>query len=166
MSHELYLIVHNIRSAHNVGAMFRTADGAGVARVFVSGYTQAPAEPGKQWMTNAEKSLAKTALGAEHSVPWELASDIHELVGRLRSEGISIVALETGESSIDYCSFVPEGDVALIVGNETEGVDRELLRSCDAVISLPMRGTKRSLNVSVAAGIALFSLMSTMEGGK
>lgn len=166
MSHKLFLIVHDIRSAHNVGAMFRTADGAGVARVFVSGYTQAPAEPGKQWMTNAEKSLAKTALGAERSVPWERASDIHELVGRLRSEGISIVALETGESSIDYRSFVPEGNVALIVGNETEGVDRELLRLCDDVISLPMRGVKRSLNVSVAAGIALFSLMSTMEGGK
>lgn len=164
MSHKLFLILHDIRSAHNVGAMFRTADGVGVARIFVSGYTQAPAEQGKRWMTDAEKSLAKTALGAEHTVPWERVSDIHELVGRLRSEKISIVALETGESSIDYRSFAPEGDVALVVGNETEGVDPEVLLLCDAVISLPMRGVKRSLNVSVATGIALFSLMSTMEG--
>lgn len=164
MSHELFLILHDIRSAHNVGAMFRTADGAGVGRIFVSGYTQVPAEEGKRWMTDAEKSLAKTALGAEHAVPWERVSDIHELVGQLRSEGISIVALETGESSIDYRSFVPAERAAIFVGNETEGVDPAILRSCDAVISLPMRGVKRSLNVSVATGIALFSLMSTMEG--
>ncbi|NTW75968.1 MAG: RNA methyltransferase [Candidatus Moranbacteria bacterium] len=166
MSHKLYLVLHDIRSAHNVGAMFRTADGTGVARVFISGYTQAPAKQGKQWMTDAEKSLAKTALGAEYSVSWERAPDIHALIGRFQNEGISVVALETSESSIDYRLFIPEGDVALFVGNETEGVDNELLRSCDAVISLPMRGTKRSLNVSVAAGIALFSLMSTMEGWK
>lgn len=114
-------------------------------------------------MTDAEKSLAKTALGAEHSVPWERVSDIGELFSRLRAEGIEIVSLETGEGSVDYRSFVPKGGVALVVGNETEGVDGNIVRESDVVLEIPMRGAKESLNVSVAAGIALFSLVSTME---
>lgn len=163
MSHGLYLILHDIRSAHNVGAMFRTADGAGVTKILLSGYTQAPAEQGKKWLTDAEKSLAKTALGSEHSVPWERISDINESLSRLRDKNVQIVALETGDGSIDYRSFVPQGDVALIVGNETEGIDPKILRVSDVILEIPMRGKKESLNVSVAAGIALFSLVSTME---
>ncbi|MEI7750416.1 MAG: TrmH family RNA methyltransferase [Candidatus Moraniibacteriota bacterium] len=163
MSHKLYLILHNIRSAHNVGAMFRTADGAGVSKIFLSGYTQVPAEQDKRWMTNAEKSLAKTALGAEYAVSWEKVGDISEFLKRIRTEKHAIIALETGTGSVDYRSFAPDGDAVLIVGNETEGIDPAILSVCDAIISLPMRGAKRSLNVSVATGIALFSLMSTME---
>jgi len=164
MSHKLFLVLHDIRSAHNVGAMFRTADGAGVSKIFLSGYTQEPADPGKRWMTDAEKSLAKTALGAEYSVSWERVSDIGGLFSRLRAEGVAIVSLETGEGSVDYRSFIPEGSVALVVGNETEGVDGDIVRESDVVLEIPMRGAKESLNVSVAAGIALFSLESTMEG--
>ncbi len=163
MSHKLFLILHDIRSAHNVGAMLRTADGAGVSKIYLSGYTQVPAEQGKKWLTDAEKSLAKTALGAEHTVPWERVSDIGERLSRLRSDGVAIVSLEAGEGSIDYRSFVPTGSVALVVGNETEGIDPDIIRISDAVLEIPMRGVKRSLNVSVAAGIALFSLNDTME---
>ncbi len=163
MFHKLYLVLHNIRSAHNVGAMIRTADGAGVSKIYFSGYTQIPAEKGKLFRTDAEKSLAKTALGAEYTVPWEPSFDIWELLEKLRAENVEIVSLESGSGSIDYRGFIPKGEVALIVGNETEGVLREILDVSDVVLEIPMKGAKESLNVSVAAGIALFSLMSTME---
>jgi tRNA G18 (ribose-2'-O)-methylase SpoU len=144
--------------------MFRTADGAGVDTVFISGYTQSPAEQGKQWLTDAEKSLAKTALGAEHAVSWKRVSDIHELIDGLKGRGTDIVSLESGKGSVHYRSFSPCRDVALIVGNETDGVATELLDKSDAILGIPMRGAKESLNVSVAAGIALFSLNDTMRG--
>ncbi|NTW13515.1 MAG: RNA methyltransferase [Candidatus Moranbacteria bacterium] len=163
MGPEIILILHDIRSAHNVGAMFRTADGAGVMKVFLSGYTQTPADPARSWKTNAEKALAKTALGAEYAVPWERADDIHTLMQHLRSEGFAIVSLECGKGGADYRSFVPDRGVALVVGNETEGISGEILRESDVLLEIPMRGTKESLNVSVATGIALFSLASTME---
>jgi tRNA G18 (ribose-2'-O)-methylase SpoU len=165
MSHKLFLILHDIRSAHNVGAMIRTADGAGVSKIYFSGYTQAPAELGRQWKTDAEKSLAKTALGAEYGVPWERVSDLFELLATFRADGVEIVSLESDKKSVDYRSYKPRGDVALIVGNETEGVSPEVLEESDVVVEIPMRGAKESLNVSVATGIALFSLMSTIEKG-
>ncbi|NTW46129.1 MAG: RNA methyltransferase [Candidatus Moranbacteria bacterium] len=158
MAFDLILVLHDIRSAHNVGSMFRTADGAGVSKIYLSGYTQAPAESGRTRLTRAERDLAKTALGAEHSVPWERVPDLSALVARLRAEGQSIVALESTRGSVDYRSYRPERDLALFVGNETEGVNRDILAGSDAVLSIPMRGTKESLNVSVAAGIVLFSL--------
>ncbi|MEI6650004.1 MAG: TrmH family RNA methyltransferase [Candidatus Moraniibacteriota bacterium] len=163
MSHKLYLVLHDIRSAHNVGSMFRTADGAGVSKIVLSGYTQVPAEEGKRFLTDAEKALAKTALGAEQTVPWEKTTEIGSVLDSLRSEGFRIVSLECGENGIDYRSFVPTKNVALIVGNETEGVDAEILGASDTILEIPMKGVKRSLNVSVAAGIALFTLSGTME---
>ena len=163
MSHKLYLVLHDIRSAHNVGSMFRTADGAGVSKIVLSGYTQAPAEEGKRFLTDAEKSLAKTALGAERTVPWEKVTEVGVSLDSLRSEGYQIVSLECGRNGADYRTFVPTRNVALIVGNETEGIDAGILGASDVILELPMKGVKRSLNVSVAAGIALFALSGTME---
>lgn len=144
--------------------MFRTADGMGVSQVFLSGYTQAPAEKGRRFRTDAEKSLAKTALGAEYSVPWDRTGDLPALLGRLRGDGFRIVSLESGVGGWDIRSFEPEGDIALLVGNETEGIGSGTLATSDVVLEIPMRGSKESLNVSVAAAIALFALSGFGDG--
>lgn len=160
----LVLIIHNVRSAHNVGALFRTADGAGVKQVFLTGYTQAPSEESAQYLiTKADKELAKTALGAEKSVPWEKSASLKWPLVMLRKAGFAIVALEQCERSIDYRKYASKSSVALIVGNEVRGIDAKILKQCDAVIEIPMRGGKNSLNVSVAAGIALYQIRGTME---
>lgn len=160
---ELVLIIHNIRSAHNVGSLFRTADGAGVTRIFLTGYTPVPPKQGALILTTAEKALKKTALGAEESVLWKKSVSLKKVIDILRKERFSIVALEQDEKSIRYDAYMPESSVALIVGNEVLGVDKKVLKQCDAVIEIPMRGKKNSLNVSVSGGIALYQLANTMK---
>lgn len=167
MNPSIVLILHDIRSAHNVGSMFRTADGAGVSRIFLSGYTQAPAEERKRFPTDAEKAIRKTALGAEYAVPWERSDgELARLFDRLRHEGYLIVSLEQADGSLDYRDFSPDRPVALVVGNETAGVSGETLAMSDVILEIPMAGVKESLNVSVATGIALFSLTGTMKKDK
>lgn len=156
---ELYIIAHNIRSAHNVGAIFRSSDGAGVDKIFLSGYSQRPASADKQDLVKPEKMLAKTALGAELSVAWEGADDLVKLINKLKKEGVQIVALEKTEGSVDIRKFQPTFPMALILGHEVDGVKDEVLQLCDAVIEIPMRGQKESLNVSVATGIAIYELL-------
>lgn len=164
MSRNVVLVLHDIRSAYNVGSMFRTADGMGVSRIYLSGYTQAPAEAGKRFLTDAQKALHKTALGAEYSVPWERTEDVSRLLDRLHGEGCHIVSLESGVGGSNIRSFGSGvGDVALFVGNEISGVEVDILARSDSVLEIPMRGVKRSLNVAVAVGIALFQLDDTME---
>ena len=156
---ELYIIAHNIRSAHNVGAIFRTADGAGVAKIYLSGYSQQPAPEDKENKTKPEKMLEKTALGAEKSVAWERAEDLSVLIEKLKKTDVSIVALEKTQTSVDIRKFQPTFPMALILGHEVDGVKDEVLELCDAVIEIPMRGQKESLNVSVATGIAIYELL-------
>ena len=159
MHKQLYLILHDIRSAYNVGAIFRTADGAGVSKIFITGYTPIPAQQGKMYLTQAEKMIAKTALGAENMIPWEQSESLNEVLKKLKKENISIVALEKTAQAIDINSFKSSSQIALIVGNEVDGVAKETLDQCDAVVSIAMRGKKESLNVSVAAGIAMYKLL-------
>ncbi len=164
----MILILDNLRSAHNVGALFRTADGAGVTQVYLVGITPKPAEPNRLYLTLAEKTLKKTALGGEESVPWTAVKTLPLVIRKLKATGVEIVALEEGEDidSIDYRNFQLEkgkSDVALVVGNEVSGLDAKALALADTVIHLPMRSTKNSLNVSVAGGIALYHLSDTME---
>ncbi len=150
----LNLILHNIRSAHNVGAIFRTADGAGVDKIYLTGYTPAPVDQFKR--PNGE--IKKTALGAEETVAWEKQEDISELITELKKSGVQIWALEQADKSVNYREVKLTAPMALIVGNETEGIEPEILNLCDQVIEIPMRGIKESLNVAVATGIALFHL--------
>lgn len=159
MDKKLYIIAHNIRSAHNVGAIFRSCDGAGVAKIYLSGYSQKPAEEGKENKNKAEKMLEKTALGAELSVPWESAENLLELIENLKKAGVQIAALEKTAESVDIKKFKPIFPMALILGHEVDGVNDEILKQCDAVIEIPMRGKKESLNVSVATGIAIYELL-------
>ncbi len=155
---EVVLIAHDIRSAHNVGAFLRTADGAGVTRVYFTGYTPVPSTQ-KYLLTPADKQIQKTALGAELSVPWEKRTDIILLLSELKQAGFVCYALEQDPRSIPYTSVSDSEKVALLVGNEVDGVPEEILAVCDAILEIPMYGTKNSLNVSVATGIALYELI-------
>jgi len=148
------LILNNIRSAINVGAIFRTADAVGIDKIYLVGYTPAPIDR----FGRARNDIRKAALGAENSVEWESFENIFELIKKLKTEGFEIVALEQDEKSIDYKKVDTEKDVAVILGNETEGIAKEVLEICDVVTEIPMRGKKESLNVSVSAGVLLFRL--------
>lgn len=138
-----------------MGSIFRTADGAGVGKLWLSGYTPAPLDQFKR--VNGE--IAKTALGAEQDVAWEKREDILDLISDLKKEGYQIWALEQSDKSVDYRRVKLTEKTALIVGNEVGGVEPEVLTECDRIIEIPMRGAKESLNVAVATGVAVFYLI-------
>ena len=146
------LILYHLRSSHNVGAIFRTADAIGVAKIYLIGYTPAPMDQ----FGRVNKEIAKTASGAEKTIEWEKVEDILELIKKLKEKSCQIVALEQAANSIDYKKAELKKDVAIILGNEVGGIEPEILKQCDVVAEIPMRGGKESLNISVAAGVALF----------
>ncbi|MES2014805.1 MAG: RNA methyltransferase [Patescibacteria group bacterium] len=151
---ELSIVLHNIRSAQNVGAIFRTADAAGVGKIYLTGYTPAPLDR----FGRPDGKIAKTALGAEKTVPWEVCKSASALLKRLQKMGTRVVAVEQAKDSISYTKWKPQFPVALILGNEVLGVSPALLKVCEKIVEIPMRGEKESLNVSVAAGIILFKV--------
>lgn len=148
----MYAILHNIRSLHNVGSIFRTADGAGVDKLFLCGITGIP----------PRKEIAKVALGAEQTVPWEYVRRTSDAIKKLKRQDVRIVALEQTRRSVEYRRYRPKGRIALLVGNEVEGLPSALLKLADTVIHIPMLGKKESLNVSVAFGIAVYSLLFSL----
>ncbi len=147
--HRLRLVLDQVRSAYNVGALFRTADGCAVERVYLLGYTPHPPHP----------QLEKTALGATGYVPWEHRDSSHGLLDEFSREGYEAVALETGEDAVPIWDFEWPERTALVVGNEVEGVSAEVLRACRRKICLPMFGYKASLNVTTALGVAMFEYL-------
>lgn len=155
MQKETILIIHNIRSVHNVGSMFRTADAAGVSRIILSGYTPAPIDR----FGRIRPDFIKVSLGAENTVPWSYVKTLGSTLKKLKKEGVHLVALEQDPRSIPLFSWKPgEAPLALIIGNEVRGVSKALLAHCDTILEIPMRGKKESLNVSVATGVALFAV--------
>lgn len=154
MQRRIILIAHNIRSAHNVGSLFRTADAVGVAKIYLTGYTPAPIDRFKR----PQKEIAKTALGAEQTVPWEHFPGVTKVLAQLKKEQVRVVGLEQDERATSYTQYKKKDPVALIVGNEVDGIDEETRLLCDELIEIPMNGEKESLNVAVAAGVALFAL--------
>lgn len=147
------LILHDIRSAYNVGAIFRTADGSGVDKIYISGYTPRPIDR----FGRTQGEIEKTSLGASLTVPWEDVSSVIELIKKLQNEGIKIVAVEQMENSIPLSSLPNYEKRAFVVGNEVDGVAKEVLELADVIVEIPMLGQKESLNVSVAAGIILYN---------
>ncbi|HEY0964586.1 MAG TPA: TrmH family RNA methyltransferase [Candidatus Paceibacterota bacterium] len=147
-----YIILHDIRSAYNVGAIFRTADGSGVEKVFLSGYTPTPTD--RFGRTQAE--IEKTSLGASATMAWESVSSLPQLIADLKQQGVTVVAVEQSDKSVSLVSFREPAHVAYIMGNETEGIPPEILAMVDVVVDIPMLGQKESLNVSVAAGVVLY----------
>ena len=147
------LILPNIRSCHNVGAMFRTADACGVDMLYLVGYTPTP----------PRKEIEKVALGAEAWIPWKQVQHLVPLLKRLKKQGVYIVALEKTEISTPiHDVLVLESPVALIVGNEVDGIPAQALALADIVVHIPMLGKKESLNVSIAAGIGMYEVHRKM----
>jgi 23S rRNA (guanosine2251-2'-O)-methyltransferase len=154
----LEVVLDNIRSAWNVGAMLRTSDGAGVRKVHLCGVSATPDNP----------KVAKTALGAERSMPWYFHPDGVAAAQELKAQGFRLWALEGGpraESLFAAAVDMPGPPLALVAGNELSGVDPGILRLCDRVVCLPMHGIKGSLNVAVAFGIAVYTIRFGWLGG-
>lgn len=150
--HEVAMLLHNIRSAHNVGSIFRTADAAGVSRLVLTGYSPTPLDR----LGRPRVDVAKVALGAESSVPWSYVKDVSAALMQLKEEEFSIVAVEQHISAKDYRTFQLKQPTCFVFGNEVRGLSKTLLEKCDEIVEIPMRGEKESLNVSVAVGIVLF----------
>lgn len=151
MARDFYVICDNLRSLYNVGSIFRTSDALGVKKIYLGGITGTPQQKGVQ----------KVALGAEKSVPWEHHLQTWRVVEKLKKQGIIVLALELTPGSIDLKRFKPQFPLALVVGNEVDGISENVLKRCDEVISIPMKGIKESLNVSVAFGIAAWAITKT-----
>lgn len=152
---ETAVLLHNVRSAHNVGAIFRTADAAGVSHMYLTGYTPTP----RDRFERAQKDIAKTALGAETYLAWEYAKSPGALLKRLQKEGWTIVGVEQDPRAKDYSLIRANRRTVFVFGNEVRGLSKSIRSMCDELIEIPMHGKKESLNVSVAVGIILFSAL-------
>ncbi|MCC7356814.1 MAG: TrmH family RNA methyltransferase [Candidatus Doudnabacteria bacterium] len=152
---QFFVLAHNIRSLLNVGSIFRTSDSLGVTKLYLSGYTATP---------ESNPKLIKTSLGAEQSVLWEYGKSAKRVVDKLKKDhpGIKIVGLENnifGKKVYQLPKYKPRFPLLLVLGEETKGIPKPLRQLCDEFVEIPMYGEKESLNVSVAFGIAAFSLI-------
>lgn len=146
------VILCDIRSHYNVGAIFRTCDAAGVVKVWLAGVTPSP----KDRFGRAVPEIHKTALGAEETIPFESTTDVAATITKLQAGGSVVVAIEQSADSVSLTDFVVPDDVVYVLGSETEGLAPEVLAVVDKVVEIPMLGLKESLNVSVACGIVLY----------
>jgi tRNA G18 (ribose-2'-O)-methylase SpoU len=149
------LVLDNIRSQHNIGSAFRSADAFAVEKIWLCGICAVP--------PSAE--IHKSALGAEDSVPWEHAGDTLDAVAALKADGYTVIAVEQTVHSVGLDTFIPKpgGRYALIFGNEVEGVRQDVVDAADLTLEIPQAGTKHSLNVSVAAGVVLWHFFCHSE---
>ncbi len=152
-----------MRSCHNVGSLLRTADGLGVTKVYLTGYTPYPrtiADKRLPHIANKlHRQIEKTALGAETTVDWQHSASITDVIQNLREDGFTIAALEQSTNSYNLTIYHPPSKIALIVGRETEGIEPEILAACDTTLEIPMLGKKESFNVVQATAIALYHCM-------
>lgn len=159
---EIVLIAHNLRSTHNIGSLLRTADGMGVGKVWLTGYSPYPQSEDDDRLPHLaakiDRQISKTALGAEKSVDWSHAPSIEDVIVQLKASGYQIIALEQAPGSEKLPDLKPFGKIALIVGREVEGVEPEVLALCDRIVEIPMFGAKESFNVVQAAAMALYHL--------
>ncbi|WKZ66129.1 MAG: RNA methyltransferase [Flavobacteriales bacterium] len=154
----LVVVLDDVRSRHNVGSIFRSADAFGVERIVLCGFTPCP----------PHREIEKTALGATQSVPWEHCADPRVAVERLQAEGYRVVAVEQTLMAVplERAKGMASGPLALVLGNELHGVSDEVVRACDACLVVPQRGSKHSLNVSVCAGVVLHALTAEGQDGE
>ncbi len=153
---ENILILQDIRSVENVGAIFRTADAVGINKIYLTGYTPTPLDR----FGRVRKDVAKSALGAEEFVLWEQKKYISALISKLKKEKYQIIAIEQDKRSLDYRKVKLKNKNAFVVGTEVTGIPQNILKKCDVVAEIPMRGKKESLNVSVATGVALYGMIN------
>ncbi len=149
------LVLHDIRSVFNVGALFRTADAVGITKIILSGYSPTPIDR----FGRARADFAKCSLGAEKTVPWEYVKTPTTYLKKLKTQGFHIIGVEQDRSSVDYKKIKKTGKVVFVLGTETTGISKTLLKQCDTIVEIPMKGSKESLNVSVAGGIVLYRIL-------
>ncbi|MDD2564489.1 MAG: RNA methyltransferase [Salinivirgaceae bacterium] len=152
----IIVVLDNIRSANNVGSFFRTADAFRIEKIILCGITSTP----------PNKEIQKTALGAYESVEWEYQKDTLSVVEKLKKEGVYTISIEQAHNSIslkDIKSKFYDGKIAVIFGNEVNGVDQEVINQSDSCIEIPQWGTKHSLNVAVSGGIILWHLLNSIQ---
>lgn len=148
-------MLHNIRSVYNIGALFRTADAVGITKIILSGYSPTPMDR----FGRIRDDVAKSALGAEQVVPWEYVKTPFARLKKYRTDGYTIVGLEQDIKSVDYKKIKKTNTMVFVLGTETTGMTKSLRDACDVLAEIPMRGSKESLNVSVAGGIFLYRIL-------
>ena len=148
------VVLDNVRSLYNTGAFFRTADGCAVEKLVLCGITPRPDQGARQ-----RHAIAKTALGAEASVPWEYEADTAVAVAKAAAAGYQVTAVENSPDAIDLYQWTPSWPVCLVFGHETTGVDGEVAQRVGTHVRIPMLGQKRSLNVASAAAVVLYELL-------
>jgi len=157
---DIILIAHNLRSTHNVGSLLRTAEGLGVQKVILSGYTPHPGHAADRRLPHEvakiAKDIQKTALGAEASQSWEYHQNILPVIEHLKKQGYTVAALEQTDTSRELPKYHPPQKIAILVGREVEGVEQNVLDACDLALEIPMFGKKESFNVVQAAAMALY----------
>ena len=157
---QIVLIAHNVRSTHNVGSLFRTAEGLGAEHIYLTGYTPYPEEDDDERLPHLAQKITtqidKTALGAHEMLLWEHQTNIEVVIHDLRQHGFQVVALEQAKEAVQLPKFRPPEKVALLVGREVEGIEPEVLALCDQIVEVPMFGSKESFNVVQAAAMALY----------
>ncbi|MDI6734442.1 MAG: TrmH family RNA methyltransferase, partial [Patescibacteria group bacterium] len=153
---EIIVVLHNIRSLHNVGSIFRTADGAGIKKIYVCGITPTPLDRFNKLIPQ----FAKVALGAEKNIEWVKLKSTVSAIKDLKKQGFKIIAIEQSKKSIPYFKYQDKNKkIALVLGNEIKGVPQSILREVDKILEIPMHGKKESLNVTIAFGIVICRLL-------
>lgn len=156
------LVAHNLRSTHNVGSLLRTAEGLGIEKVYLTGYTPYPRSEHDDRLPHLaikiDNQIHKTALGAEQMVVWEHHSGLGPVLAQLRAQGFQIAALEQDPKAVSSAEFQAPHKIALVVGREVEGIEPEVLEQCDIIVEIPMHGHKESFNVAAAAAMVLYQL--------
>lgn len=155
------VILHNIRSLHNVGSIFRTADAAGVEKIYLCGITPAPVDV----FGKPRQQLTKVSLGAEKYVEWEKCKSTTRLIDELQRNGYKIFAIEQSKKSVPYYkipkSYILNHKSVLVLGNEIKGLPTSILKRADKILEIPMKGKKEFLNVAIAFGIVIFHLINS-----
>jgi 23S rRNA (guanosine2251-2'-O)-methyltransferase len=151
----IIIVLDDVRSLHNIGSVFRTADAFLIEKIYLCGITATP----------PNKEIHKTALGATDTVAWEYSKDVLEVINLLKTDGVKVLAIEQVENALMLQDFEPDTDTkyALIFGNEVKGVAQEAVSMCDGVIEIPQLGTKHSLNISVSAGIVVWDVFRKLQ---
>ncbi|MES2623340.1 MAG: TrmH family RNA methyltransferase [Patescibacteria group bacterium] len=155
----VHILLPDIRSAYNVGSIFRSADCFGASKIFLSGTTPRPTDRFGRSSSGPQKEIAKTALGGEKTVAWEYIEKAKDIIKKAKKEGFVIVAIEQASNSVPLTSFTKPEKILCIFGNEVDGVPKEILKLCDSIIEIEMKGDKESLNVSVCAGVVLYDFL-------
>ncbi|WP_211659210.1 TrmH family RNA methyltransferase [Phytoactinopolyspora halophila] len=165
----IVVLAHNLRSVFNVGSLLRTSDVFAVERVYVTGFTPYPSQsddsrdPALQ--ARLTKRIAKSAAGAERTMPVTHQPDVYALLESLRTDGYTVAGLEIDDGAVTIAEYHPPDRIALLLGDEVRGIDASLREHCDVLLQVPMYGQKSSLNVSVAAGVALYCLRTHGDDG-